>query len=240
MESMGVCYQITHEQTNCNSLLLRGKKNTFHWPHIFLPLLLTLLSIFWLQFTRKLYKCPCCLYSISHSSIFVEPLPFQEPLPLKLLLSRYQKTFWTAKDKPFLSYHLICFSSISIIWYLISPSFLEHFFFFFLGLEISITFLGFFLPHCYFQSQFLDSSCHPRLSPWPLLSQSSYLNPSIAFNNMCWMSQIYISVLFSHKLHTCASSSLHDISTWLCNGNLCRCTSKQKLLGYMIVLFLVL
>lgn len=135
MESMGVCYQITHEQTNCNSLLLRGKKNTFHWPHIFLPLLLTLLSIFWLQFTRKIYKCPCCLYSISHSSIFVEPLPFQEPLPLKLLLSRYQKTFWTAKDKPFLSYHLICFSSISIIWYLISPSFLEHFFFFFLGLK---------------------------------------------------------------------------------------------------------
>lgn len=159
MESMGVCYQITHEQTNCNSLLLRKKKKTFHWPHIFLPLLLTLLSIFWLQFTRKLYKCPCCLYSISHSSIFLEPLPFQEPLPLKLLLSRYQKTFWTAKDKPFLSYHLICFSSISIIWYLISPSFLEHFFFFswawniyhisgFLltSLLLSISIPGFFLP----------------------------------------------------------------------------------------------
>ena len=143
----------------------------------------------------------------------------------KLLLSRYQKTFWTAKDKSFLSYHLICVSSISIIWYLISPSFLERFFF--LGLEISITFLVFFLPHCYFQSHFLDSSCHPRLSPWPLLSQRSFLNPSTAFNTMCWLSQIYISVLVSHKLHTCAGNSLHDISTWPCYRNLCRCTSKQ-------------
>lgn len=137
---------------------------------------------------------------------------------------KVSKTFWTAKDKSFLSYHLICVSSISIIWYLIYSFFPGTLFF--LGLEISITFLVFFLPHCYFQSHFLGSSCHQD-SVLDHFSLSSFLNPSTAFNTMCWMSQIYISVLFSHKLHTCACNSLHDISTSSCYRNLCRCTSKQ-------------
>ena len=159
---------------------------------------------------------------------------------LKLLLSRYQKTFWTAKDKSFLSYHLICFSSISIIWYLISPSFLEHFFFF-LGLKylshfwfssyLTVTFnlISWILPAI--QDSVLDHfSLRAHILILPLLSIICVECPkfiSLSSSPINFM-HVHPAPYMTSPLG-CATGISADVLQ-----------NKQKLLGYMIVLFLVL